>query len=80
MKKAMVDTWKSGVCDVIGVPLLTVHDENCFSVPRTKEGEEAIWEAKRIMENAIKLEVPVLTDIEVGQDWGHVDLAKRNFV
>jgi DNA polymerase I-like protein with 3'-5' exonuclease and polymerase domains len=72
MKKSMVDIWKSGVCDVIGAPLLTVHDENCFSVPRTKEGKEAIWEAKRLMENAVKLAVPILTDIETGPDWGHV--------
>lgn len=73
LKKAMVDIWESGVCDVIGVPLVTVHDELDFSVPRTKEGAEAILEVKRLMENAISLKVPVIADIEIGSNWGEVE-------
>ena len=73
MKKAMVDVWKSGVCDVLGAPLLTVHDELDFSVPRTKQALEAMQEAKRIMEQTVNLKVPLLVDIERGPDWGNVE-------
>lgn len=72
MKKAMVDTWKSGVCDVLGAPLLTVHDELNFSVPQTSEGKEAINEVRRLMENAIPLSVPTICDFEQGTSWGNV--------
>ncbi|MCH7925408.1 MAG: hypothetical protein IIC51_07740, partial [Planctomycetes bacterium] len=37
MKLAMAEIWEAGVCDVIGAPLLTVHDELNWSVPDTKE-------------------------------------------
>ncbi len=73
IKKAMVDIWESGVCDVLGPPLITVHDELDFSKPRTPEGDEAIREVKHLMENAIKLKVPVITDLEIGPNWGHVE-------
>ena len=73
MKKAMVDVWKSGVCEVLGPPLLTVHDELDFSVPNTKEGKEAIQKVKEIMENTIKLNVPLEVDMEVGPNWGEVE-------
>jgi DNA polymerase I-like protein with 3'-5' exonuclease and polymerase domains len=72
MKKSMVDVWKSGVCDVLGAPLLTVHDELDFSVPRNKAGREAIQEVKRLMEDTIKLKVPLLVDLEKGPSWGEV--------
>lgn len=73
MKKSMLDIWQSGVCDVLGAPLLTVHDELNFSVPNTKEGVEAVLEAKRLMENVFKLKVPITCDCEKGPDWGHVE-------
>lgn len=72
MKKAMVDVWRSGVCEVLGPPLLTVHDELDFSVPNTTEGREAALEVKRIMENTIKLHVPLEVDMEIGKSWGEV--------
>ncbi len=72
MKKAMLDIWESGVCDVIDVPLVTVHDELDNSDPGTPEAAEAFAETKRLMENAIPLKVPVLVDVEYGPDWGHV--------
>lgn len=72
MKKAMVDVWKSGVCVVLGAPLLTVHDELNFSVPDSKLGLEAINETRRLMENAVRLKVPTSCDFEFGPDWGHV--------
>ena len=72
MKKGMVDVWKSGVCDVLGAPLLTVHDELDWSVPRTPECQEAIQEVNRLMKCAIALRVPIETDVESGPNWGEV--------
>jgi DNA polymerase-1 len=70
MKKAMVIIWESGICDVIGAPLLTIHDELDDSVPQTHEGEQAAQEATRLMTDAIKLKVPVLVDADYGANWG----------
>ncbi|MEE8470761.1 MAG: DNA polymerase, partial [Dehalococcoidia bacterium] len=72
MKKAMVDIWDSGACDVLGPPLLTVHDELAFSRPQTKAGEEAILEVKHIMEHCIELDVPIYAERESGPNWGEV--------
>jgi len=70
MKKAMVDIWNSGICDVLGAPLITVHDELNWSEPDTKEGREATAEAAHIMEQAIQLNVPVVVSRERGSNWG----------
>lgn len=69
MKKAMVDYWESGVVDVLGVPHLTVHDELDGSMPLTQIGWEAFHEVKYIMENAIKVSVPIISDAGVGETW-----------
>jgi DNA polymerase I-like protein with 3'-5' exonuclease and polymerase domains len=70
MKIAMVQIWESGVCDVLGAPLLTVHDELDWSVPRTAAGREAILEVKHIMETCYELRVPIIADMESGPSWG----------
>jgi DNA polymerase I-like protein with 3'-5' exonuclease and polymerase domains len=70
MKKAMLDIWNSGVCSVLGAPLITVHDELDWSVPRTLQGQEAHATAVRIMENCITLNVPLLCDSSSGPNWG----------
>lgn len=70
LKKALKDTWDSGICDVIGAPLITVHDENDWSVPRTPAAQEAIKEARHIMENTVKLRVPLKVDYDRGPNWG----------
>lgn len=75
MKKAMVDIYKSGVCDVLGLPLLTVHDELDFSVPNNLNGIDAVLEAKNIMEtccNFCDLRVPLRVDDEIGMSWGEL--------
>lgn len=72
MKKAMVDIWESGVCDVLGAPLLTVHDELDWSAPRTNKAREALSEAHRIMEHCVKLRVPLLAEREDGENWGNL--------
>ena len=72
MKQAMVDIWESGVCNIIGSPALTVHDDLNWSAPDTSESLDALREVKHIMENCIKLSVPILADVECGDDWGHL--------
>ena len=72
MKSAMVDISKSGVCDVLGFPPLTVHDELDWSIPKTKIAKEAFEESCRIMENTIPLRIPVLVDHDTGEHWGDV--------
>jgi DNA polymerase I-like protein with 3'-5' exonuclease and polymerase domains len=72
MKLAMLECWKSGVFAVTGVPRLTVHDELDFSDPGGREAEAGFREIKRIMENCMKLLIPVIADAEAGPDWGHV--------
>ena len=72
MKKAMVDIWESGICDVLGAPLLTVHDELDWSAPRTPEAQEALKEAHYIMEHCVELRVPLYAERETGNDWGHL--------
>jgi DNA polymerase I-like protein with 3'-5' exonuclease and polymerase domains len=73
MKKAMVDIWEAGLNDVLGPALMTVHDELDFSVPRSKVGEEAAAELRRLMEGAVKVKVPILVEVEKGHDWGHLE-------
>lgn len=71
MKKGMYETYKAGIFDVL-VPHITVHDELDSSVPRTNEGAEAFMEAKNIMENCIKIKVPIIADMELGTNWANV--------
>jgi DNA polymerase I-like protein with 3'-5' exonuclease and polymerase domains len=69
MKVSMVEIWESGVCDVLGAPLLTVHDELNWSVPDTPEGLEAHAEAVKIMNDPRGLNVPMKTDVGQGATW-----------
>ena len=69
VKTAMVNIWEAGI---VGKDLdiyLTVHDELDGSVEPGKAGEEKLQEISRIMENAIKLEVPIKVDSGVGDSW-----------
>jgi DNA polymerase I-like protein with 3'-5' exonuclease and polymerase domains len=70
MKKAMVDIWETGICDILGAPLLTVHDELNWSRPKTKEAVQAHEESKRIMESCVRLKIPLLADSGIGENWG----------
>lgn len=51
--------------------LLQVHDELLFEV---KEDliDEAVKEIKQIMENVIKLKVPVIAEVKIGENWGEM--------
>lgn len=70
MKKSMLDAYTSGIFDVL-IPHLTIHDELCFSIPVTAEGVQACYELKYIMENAVKLDVPLRVSTEYGSRWGN---------
>lgn len=68
MKKAMRDCWVSGIYDELGVPLVTVHDElgNSVSPDKRKAAEAAL----HVMENCMKLRVPIMVEAEYGANWG----------
>jgi DNA polymerase I-like protein with 3'-5' exonuclease and polymerase domains len=73
MKTAMVQMVRAGVTDVLGPPLLTVHDELVWSAPETKEALAALDHAKWIMCNCMpNLRVPLMVDDERGLNWGSV--------
>lgn len=68
MKKAMVDCYNAGIFNVL-IPHLTVHDELVNSVPRTAAGKEAFAEMINLMENTVKLEVPLFVEGKLGANW-----------
>ena len=70
MKLAMVKIWESGICDVLGAPHLTVHDELDGSYHDDKAGREALRELKHLMESCVKLMVPLRVDGGTGPNWG----------
>ncbi len=51
--------------------LLQVHDELLFEIKSDKV-EEVAKKLKDIMENVIKLKVPVVVDVKVGDNWGEM--------
>jgi len=69
MKKAMVDIWESGICDILQAPLLTVHDELNWSVPRTRAAIRAHRESVHLMRNVAEMRVPLLVSSDHGADW-----------
>jgi DNA polymerase I-like protein with 3'-5' exonuclease and polymerase domains len=75
MKLAMVQGYKSGIFNTL-YPHLTVHDEMDISEPEIKEGREASKEFKNIMENCVKLKVPIIAEMEIGENWGELEKVK----
>ncbi len=71
-KKSMLAAYEAGVFDTL-VPHLFVHDEVDTSVPRTKEGKEALAELEYIAENTVELSVPLKVDTHVGCNWAEAD-------
>jgi DNA polymerase-1 len=52
--------------------LLQVHDELVFEVAAGKE-KKYFSEIKEIMENILKLDVPVIVEAKVGVNWGEME-------
>lgn len=71
MKKGMYDAYNAGVFNVL-TPHITVHDELGVSVPQTVEGIEAYQELVDIMENCIKIDVPLHVDCDLGYSFGNL--------
>jgi DNA polymerase I-like protein with 3'-5' exonuclease and polymerase domains len=70
-KRSMVEGFNAGIYDVLGYPLVTVHDELGFSIETGNPiHEEAAKEMHNIMINAYKLDVPVLVSVGRGNSWG----------
>ena len=71
MKFAMVQMWEAGVFapgnDI--TCSLTVHDELNGSFVPSARGEESRLEVKRIMENCMQFNIPILTSGSVGANW-----------
>ena len=62
-KKSMVDLHKEGF-----LPLIQVHDELVFDMH--KEEENVLKNlVKQNMENAVKLDVPIIVDLGIGNNW-----------
>lgn len=55
--------------------LVQVHDELLFEV-KEKKITEAAEKIKDIMENVLKLKVPVVVDVSVGDNWGKLEQLK----
>lgn len=71
LKKAMVMGVRDGVTDVLGMYLNTVYDELGMSIiTGDPKHEEACKHMRWIMENAYKLNVPVLVSEGRGANWG----------
>jgi len=71
-KKGMLDAYEAGIFNIL-IPHLFVHDEVDTSVPKTPEGKEALKELEVIMENAVKLDVPLKVDTHTGRNWAEAD-------
>lgn len=70
LKEGLVTGWEAGVFDELKM-LLTVHDENVFSMDKTRRAVEAAVEFERSMSNVFKekLSVPIRVDTEIGPNW-----------
>ena len=64
IKLAMLELEKQGI-----IPILQVHDELLFEFPKSIAIEMPILEISQIMEKVIKLSVPLVVDIGVGNSW-----------
>jgi DNA polymerase-1 len=70
LKKGLVDLWEAGIFDILGAPLLLVHDELDNSIPQTAAGLQAAAEVPRIMGTCVPMRVPLLIDSSMGPTWG----------
>ena len=63
-KTAMTHLFKAGI-----TPMIQVHDELNISIKDEKQAKEV----KKIMEEAVELEIPNKVDYESGENWGSID-------
>ena len=72
LKKAMTLLYKYIQSDIPNAAIvLTVHDELVCEVPE-KDAQAFAHDMKGIMENIIKLDAPLITDVGIGTTWGDI--------
>lgn len=74
MKSGMLELYRSGVFDVTGLPLYTVHDELDWSkIDNSPRQNEAYAYIAHVMETKTQLRVPLIVDSKEGPNWGEVE-------
>lgn len=74
IKNAMVKCYNDGVFDVIGVPLLQVHDELDFSViDDSPMQNEAYRYMHHVLQTATPCNVPIMVDHGRGDNWASIN-------
>ncbi|MEA3450237.1 MAG: DNA polymerase I [Patescibacteria group bacterium] len=81
LKKAMIEVDEeitSKGCDISDdvKMLMTVHDELIFEIKNSLV-EKTVPKIKKIMEEVIKLKVPVVVEAKQGKNWGEMELIKN---
>jgi len=76
-KMAMIEMREKEILNEDCKMLLQIHDELLFEI-RENKIKEAIGKIKKIMENVIKLKVPLKVDIKVGSNWGELKPLMNN--
>jgi DNA polymerase-1 len=71
IKKAMIDVYhwieSSGTSNEIKM-IMQVHDELIFEAPK-KNAEEVMLTMKDMMEKTVKLDIPLIADAAIGNNW-----------
>jgi DNA polymerase-1 len=52
--------------------LLQIHDELIFEVPKD-ELEKTVQVAREVMEHTMQLDVPLVTEARIGDNWGELE-------
>jgi DNA polymerase I-like protein with 3'-5' exonuclease and polymerase domains len=68
MKLALVQIWEAGLLNDEFILHLLVHDEFDFSLPPGYESQAR--QIHEIMQNCMKLRVPIFAEAEIGSAWG----------
>jgi DNA polymerase-1 len=70
IKKAMidVDAWINDINDEAILMIMQVHDELVFEI-KEDYVDEYVTKIKSLMENAVALDVPLIVDVGIGNNW-----------
>jgi DNA polymerase-1 len=69
IKKAMIDIDRFLNKEMPQVKMIMqVHDELIFEAPK-KDAEEVLSIMKKMMESAVKLDIPLIADAAIGDNW-----------
>ncbi len=72
IKMAMVELSEKEIIDGYCKLVLQIHDELLFEI-KENEIKKVVSEIKKVMENIIKLEVPLKVEIKIGDNWGEME-------